>query len=224
FITRNGGSSWTKLYYSTNSNPSRIYMYNERIGFMMTNDNQTLKTTNGGNNWFQSIAEPYTDIHFVDSLTGWKANGFIKKTTDGGINWISQNLPNVIGGIYTLNRISKFSFTMRDTIWGTLGYVDFPNGQERGIIYKTTNSGINWGYQIPDTSIVIYQYDFNCFTNKLNGWAYSKYNNRGGIHTTVGGDSTIYTGINNNITFLSKEFLLYQNYPNPFNSITNVKV
>ena len=36
-------------------------------------------------------------IYFSDSLTGWKANGTIKKTTDGGLNWIAQATP--FGGI-----------------------------------------------------------------------------------------------------------------------------
>ena len=34
-------------------------------------------------------------------------------------------------------------------------HIDSDPGNYRGIIWKTTNGGINWGYQIPDTSIHI---------------------------------------------------------------------
>lgn len=227
FITTNGGASWTRLYYAISSNPSRIYMYNARIGFMMTNDNQTLKTTDGGNNWFQVLAsEGYTDIHFVDSLVGWKnniTNTQIKKTTNGGLNWYLQTLPPE-GGHFYLVRLRHFHCLNKDTIWGVGGEYQLYDYTKRGLIYKTTNGGINWGYQLPDTSLILLQeYQYVDFINKNYGWAYSTLPS--GVHTVVGGnDTTIYTNIKEKITDISTQFKLEQNYPNPFNQFTIINV
>ena len=80
FRTTNGGASWVRQYNNPNSQPEKIYMFNSRIGFIScTNTNYAfLKTTNGGNNWtFIPGVDRYFDIYFADSLTGWKANGFL---------------------------------------------------------------------------------------------------------------------------------------------------
>ncbi|MCX6163802.1 MAG: T9SS type A sorting domain-containing protein [Ignavibacteriae bacterium] len=166
------------------------------------------------------IAEPYTDIHFIDSLTGWKVNGDVKKTSDGGLNWQVQMLP--IGGIVTLINMNTFSIINRDTLWGVGGQAFIGALRRKGIIYKTTNGGNNWGYQLPDTNIIKNKvYYFSNFVNKFVGWSYLS---SAGIHTIVGGeDTTFYTGVNNNITSISTEFILYQNYPNPFNSVSSIK-
>ncbi|MCX6165924.1 MAG: T9SS type A sorting domain-containing protein, partial [Ignavibacteriae bacterium] len=205
-----------RQFYLFNSNPINIYMYNKNIGFMMTNDNQTLKTINGGDNWFQVIANHgFSDIYFSDSLTGWIARPY--KTTDGGITWIDHysNLPKIFQNVFY--QMSKFS---KDTIWG-VGGSEYYNGY-RAIVYRTTNGGTNWGYQRLDTSVHAFRYEFCNFVNKLNGWAY--YLTGSGIHTVVGGnDTTIFTGINNNGTIISNEFILYQNYPNPFNPVSSIK-
>jgi len=220
FKTTNGGINWTRLYYETGSNPERIYMYNERIGFMMTHNNLIMKTTNGGNNWFEVLAgQGYTDIHFVDSLVGWKAYGDIKKTTNGGLNWLIQKLPTS----NWISAMSKFSFVNRDTIWGVGGVIQWIIGTNhfRGIVYRTTNGGNNWGYQIPDTSVDSYYFQNINFFNKKNGWVYYSIN----FHTNTGGnDTTIYMGINNNNNTILTDFILGQNYPNPFNQSSIIDV
>jgi hypothetical protein len=88
----------------------------------------------------------------------------------------------------------------------------------------TTNGGINWGYQLPDTHYInILEYSKIHFFNTKHGWAYWALGK--GVHTTTGGDSTIYVGINNQNEILPEEYTLEQNYPNPFNqsSIINYK-
>jgi hypothetical protein len=89
-------------------------------------------------------------------------------------------------------------------------------------LYKTTNGGINWGYQIPaDTSIDSLTYRYIQFTDKNNGWAW-EYNS--GIHTvTGGGDTTFYTNINSISNGIVKNFELKQNYPNPYNNSTLIE-
>ena len=64
------------------------------------------------------------------------------------------------------------------------------------------------------------------FIDKNNGWAYINetpgFND--GVHTKVGGnDSTVYTGVNNNVSTIIIDYQLFQNYPNPFNATSNIK-
>ncbi|MBM4159249.1 MAG: hypothetical protein FJ216_10800 [Ignavibacteria bacterium] len=216
YRTTNGGNSWHYLYdFGPSYNPNKIYMYNKDIGFVcerINNPSFTLfKTTNGGINWTWLTDNNFLDMYFVDSLTGWKVRGPIKKTKDGGLNWVTQDFPQ---NPQLRNDMSDISVLSRDTLFGVNGYIWLSPYTARGIVYKTTNGGLNWGYQLPDTNINIFQYFNINFATKLHGWAYLFTN---GIHTTTGGsDTTIYTGIVNNYQTIN-DFILEQNYPNPFN-------
>ena len=75
----------------------------------------------------------------------------MKKTTDGGLSWVNQILPQ--GGIIITSQVLKFSKNSKDTIWGSGGDVFYGAGQFRGVLFKTTNGGNNWLFQVPDTSI-----------------------------------------------------------------------
>jgi photosystem II stability/assembly factor-like uncharacterized protein len=226
YRTTNGGLNWDHQFSGGNQNPNKVYMYNARIGFMSNSSASPniYKTTNSGENWSVNVSgENFTDMHFVDSLIGWKCTnsssqaGTLKQTTDGGLNWMIQNLPPE-SPPFSYSRMFKFTFVNKDTIWGIGGVYTFNNGQSRGVIYKTTNGGFNWSYQIPDTSINIYIYNSIQFVNKKNGWAYSP--SLGGVHTTTGGDTiTSIQPISNEIP---DAFELRQNFPNPFNPVTNI--
>lgn len=224
----NGGLSWNLQWNTGGSgNSSKVYFYNGRIGFISTGlyQQNLFKTTNSGLNWtLIPNADEFTDMYFVDSLKGYKAYGNFKKTTDGGFNWVQQTLPNVMGATYTEKGISKFS-VFNDTLYGVGGFAFFIGINRKSIVFKTTNGGNNWGYQIPDTNInTIYQYRLIKFLNSKTGWCYSFYLNQGGVHTTSGGDTTFYTGIYICQKHQASNYFLYQNYPNPFNSTTNIKV
>jgi photosystem II stability/assembly factor-like uncharacterized protein len=218
FRTTNGGLNWEKLTNGIfgSSYPDKIYFYNSRIGFA-SNSSLLFRTTNSGYNWSQVINNNgFNDIVFYDSLIGYKTYDSTRKTTDGGITWIAQKRPR----LNAWNSFYKFALINKDTIWGVGGAITTPNG-DRGIVYKTTNGGLNWGYQIPDTSINIYLYFNTDFYRIKNGWAYSP---NKGIHTISGGnDTTIYTNIKEQNTNISSEYLLYQNYPNPFNPVSSIK-
>lgn len=219
FRTTNGGQNWTQQYFSASGNPDHIYMYNGKIGFMSAS--LLYKTTNSGLNWNTVPGENgFLNMNFIDSLNGWKARGDIKKTTDGGLNWQAQTLPPV-GGIILISSIRSFSTLNKDSIWGVGSEAFFSPGKFRGLIYKTTNEGETWGYQLPDTSIQISKYHYIKFINILNGWSY---HTSSGVHTvTGGGDTTIYMGINLLTNKIPSGFKLYQNYPNPFNPITKIR-
>ncbi len=217
--TTNGGLNWIRLLSAGSQNPRKIYMFNARIGFVSNGlDNNFKKTTNGGVNWFDVPGGSFSDIKFADSLIGWKVRGNIQKTTDGGLNWETQMLPLVPGAFGY--EITKINVLNKDTLWASGASISYPSGY-RGVIHKTINGGSNWGYQIPDTSIHVFSYDFIKFTDRLKGWAYSSISSSGGVHTKTGGlDTTIYTDINSNSNEVVSSFKLHQNYPNPFNPAT----
>ncbi|MBK8552238.1 MAG: hypothetical protein IPL53_14715 [Ignavibacteria bacterium] len=125
------------------------------MGFATRSTNNYLRTSNGGETW-EIIIGPFiwfNDMVFIDSLTGYKSNGFMMKTIDGGLSWIQQSLPNDTN-FFNPDAV-RFS-KVKDTIWA-VGANIFAPGKEssfqtRGILYFTSNGGLNWGYQIPDTS------------------------------------------------------------------------
>lgn len=147
---------------------------------------------------------------------GWRLWDSIWKTTNGGINWISQTYPQPYG---SGGGIRKFSVINKDTIWGSYPHLIYPNTQMRGLLYRTTNGGNNWYYQIPDTTFRIGRYPSVQFINKYTGWA----GTNSMIHTTVGGDTTFLSSIHQISNKVPNEYKLYQNYPNPFNPVSSIR-
>jgi len=221
FRTTNGGASWQNQLDLGSQNPDHVYFYNGKIGFTGKYGGTYLrKTTNSGLSW--TVVESggfngFSDMYFIDSLTGYRAISTIKKTTDGGLSWVNQVLPQ--GGQIITSTINKICVLNRDTVWGVGGWVQYPNLQSRGLLYRTTNGGDTWKFQVPDTTINIVRYSHITFTNKLTGWAYSS---GSGIHTTNGGDTTFYLPIHQISTEVPNEYRLFNNYPNPFNPETNI--
>jgi photosystem II stability/assembly factor-like uncharacterized protein len=223
FRTTNGGTTWTQHQFAS-SQPRRIYFYNNLMGFSRRYGNEVWKSTNGGLNWYLIPGTTgFLNMEFLDSLHGYKAWPYMSYTSDAGETWIQQQLP--VGNFDEPRGIFDLSIIDEDTIWtdGDPYILSFANF--RGTIYKTTNGGLNWGYQLPDTNIRIYRYYYTQFADPNTGWAYGKLSN-GGVHTTTGGDSvTWYTwvGMNNNSEELPEGFVLHQNYPNPFNPETTIR-
>ena len=225
--TTNGGITIFPLTYSIGW--GNIYMYRvsvngNYIGWH-SNGVGTMKTTDGGVNWFivsSSIGIGCT--YFLNKDTGWTTcASSMYKTFDGGYNWTLQQLPS---GDYILDRIIKAFFVVnKNIIYGVGGNRYFPNHRVFGIIWKTTNGGLNWGYQQPDTiTVKIGGYRSIFFIDSLTGWiGNDDYGNKV-AYTNIGGGPIIYTKINNNFQTLTKNFELYQNYPNPFNQCTIINV
>jgi photosystem II stability/assembly factor-like uncharacterized protein len=84
--------------------------------------------------WTNQNPVPYGNdlwsTFFVDDNTGWivGSDGFIKKTTNAGVDWVQQNSS-------TTSTLKSVQFVDQNTGW-ICG--------ESGLILKTTNGGLNW--------------------------------------------------------------------------------
>ncbi|MFA5012498.1 MAG: T9SS type A sorting domain-containing protein [Ignavibacteria bacterium] len=220
--TTNAGVTWN--VQSTNTGFGKVFFLKNKVNGeyvgWSTNYSDLWKTTNSGVNWIQ-IQQSFgiSKLYFLDENIGYVSAGDkFKKTTNGGLNWNVYNLPNLN---YIVGKtIADFEFVNKDTIYGDNGIRFFDVGAKyRGIIWISTNGGVNWNFQQPDTSFGQIQFTGIDFANKDTGWSLG-YNI--GIRTNDGGGPIIITGINNQITTKPELFILEQNYPNPFNSSTRI--
>ncbi|MCX6159675.1 MAG: hypothetical protein NTY74_16965 [Ignavibacteriae bacterium] len=98
--------------------------------------NEILKTTNGGNNWFEQITGDISwenrCLSFLNSNTGWVGGGALDgklyKTTNGGDNWSVQVFPNS-------GRLGSMKFFDANNAW-IMG--------ETAFLARTTNGGSTW--------------------------------------------------------------------------------
>ena len=101
----NGGSSWTVVFHRLipfntvnifNSVWQMDFPGRGSIGYAIHGD-QVLKTTNRGQSWQVALLNANTemfDISFASALTGFAAGpNTLVKTTNGGANWSSINIP-----------------------------------------------------------------------------------------------------------------------------------
>ncbi len=171
--TTNGGVNWNTYTIShLNNQLTCFWFYSRNIGWAAEN-NFLNYTSNSGTNWSvisTSISNPRS-ICFRDIQTGWVCGdaGMIKKTTDGGYNWISQvsgtdvSLKSIAfadantgicagdwGMILSTTNGGANWMKFYDTYIGFYTNVKFKNNQtgfvtgNGGFIYRTTNSGFNW--------------------------------------------------------------------------------
>nr|MBP9097131.1 T9SS type A sorting domain-containing protein [Ignavibacteria bacterium] len=218
YRSTNGGMNWQMMFFNAFRNPSKIYMYNSRLGFMIYS-NKLYRTSNSGQSWDSVPGQRtfYHEIKMIDSLTGWKAAGNLTKTTDGGFTWQEQFVPFQSAS----SGASDFSIINKDTLWMAGGAIGTTWKDFRSVAFKTTNGGANWGYQILNSSINSYIPFHIMFVNANYGWTYIP--NNTGFHTKVGGnDTTIYVGVQQISIEVPENFKLYQNYPNPFNPVTKI--
>lgn len=215
--TTNGG--YTFQTQATNIGSGQIFFLKYKINGeyygWVSHYNSMYKTTNSGVNWFLvGPAGNLTQLNMLDTSTGWASNGSVNilKTTNGGLNWI--NLPMPTGNNILLSNINRFKIVNSNKIYGVGGNRWFGGSKISGIIWITTNSGLNWGFQQPDTSFPYVAYDAIDFIDSTKGWC----NN---LHTTDGGGQITKIKIENGI--IPKQYELKQNYPNPFNPSTAIE-
>lgn len=178
YKTTNGGDSWQLQYYGQNQFLEEIEFTNTDLGFCVGSGGTpplpwvslSLKTTDGGNSWEQSVVSPsyyngFYSVHFLNEFQGWFGGvGVLFKTSDGGENW--TELPFILNNTALL----KIQFLNSDIGWVK---TDF------GGLYKTIDGGVSWVEQAQSVTSFY-------FTSEQIGW-YAQSNNI--YNTTDGGKS-----------------------------------
>ncbi len=203
--TTDGGATWQVRISGIAAQTQRIFFLNYSTGFCGANFD-LYKTTNAGMNWTisSSFSQSLQSIFFLNQNTGWVGTGNqIQYTSNAGSNWVTQFLP-----AQGNNNLYDLFFFNNSTGYGGTGL---------NRIFKTTNGGQNWGYQI-DTG-GSYRISFIDSSLGWTCWLGAKI-----CKTTNGGGAIFYTGFTPQGTNIPSVFTLYQNYPNPFNPVTTVKV
>ncbi len=179
--TSDGGNSWSVQLQQVLL-LAAIQFLDNNIGYVVGSapPGIVLKTTNGGNNWFNISnlpSNPLWDVKFVNKDTGYvcsddEFDGGVFKTTNGGLNWQRQTSPVQLRPI-------KLFFINNDTGWA----LNRPNNS----IYKTTNGGINWFF----LSGISFGLEDLFFLNNDTGWVIRQQGANSIIKTTNGGTSWV---------------------------------
>jgi len=208
--TLNGGANWQiylggacRTFHFLNANTGWAVCI-RATDVVNTNARKFYMTTNAGANWimikrdsFGAFNYNHGYIRFLNGTTGYFNDGFLKKTTNSGYNWINCD---------SAYNIKSFYFVNPNTGWVT--------GRYNTQIRRTTNGGSNWTLQQSQNTNQLYSI---YMIDALTGYAVGA---NGTIVKTITGGVTSAEKIGNEIP---AEYELVQNYPNPFNSITIVK-
>lgn len=138
--TTDGGQNWNILCeLGQNYNPFiPIDFPNAQIGYTV-HDNNVLKSTNAGINWFQVFTPPnysnIVDVEFITNEIGFASGGnyfsggdAVFRTTNGGLNWVS---------------VLSIGYSYAEGLKFVNSATGFAMSEQH--LYKTTNQGINWG-------------------------------------------------------------------------------
>lgn len=167
-------SGWFIQHSNLNKELHKVFFVNSQTGWIIADSSKILKTTDGGNYWFQQYLPnyytPLAAVFFLDENTGWTGGGYyyfahfgqIFKTTNGGINWYLQTTNNTMAqDFYFLNNSTGFMSTDKSGDFGTGGSVS-----------KTTNGGLTW---IGSTSVYSYAFRVVKFKDNNTGWTVGNY-------------------------------------------------
>lgn len=148
--TTNGGNNWTLQNTGVIAYPiDDMFFINRRLGWAISNTyfyngTRILKTTNGGVNW-QLFIYPdsnivFNCIYFRDSLTGFMGayTGEIFKTSNAGGSWFSCGIDSGSCPFYLFPKLGV------DFLNAQTGYMCGGVFDRMGLIWKTTNAGLNW--------------------------------------------------------------------------------
>jgi len=141
--TTNGGTTWVKLDTSTIKSFSLFCVCKNIVyatGYNSKKENCLFKSTDGGEHWSiqNSNLKNIYSFYFLDENLGYAAmnlgndSSIILKTNDGGQTWMTLT-PKLLGSTTDITFINN-----------NIGYIignfsKFHNG----IMYKTTNGGVN---------------------------------------------------------------------------------
>ena len=124
-----GGQTWSQSVTGYYSDINALYFSSTSTG-LYSAYSKIAKTTDGGQTWNQVLNYGPNDFQFPSSAIGYAvgASGGIKKTSNGGDNWVSQTSG-------TTSKLNSVYFVDNNTGWAV---------GVNGTIVSTTNGGANW--------------------------------------------------------------------------------
>lgn len=147
--TTDGGDSWEVQNSTVQTFIMDILFVDENLGWALTLkdvfpfNSVVLKTTNGGDEWsaenFPDPSKLIRTIFFFDSLNGFVGGSYIAHTSDGGESW---NKAEVDSNMVSNFPVYKFNFLNRQFGYACGGRIDVA-----GVVWRTTNYGLNWSAQ-----------------------------------------------------------------------------
>ena len=149
YRTSDGGNRWQ----SNGPGGSCVYFIDSMTGFI-GNPSSIWKTTNGGDNWYQTNGSSgASKIFFINENIGWAIrNNIIYKTTNKGENWFNL--------FSAPSSITFYNIHFIDSLYGWTANLG-------GRPYKTTNSGASW---LQQTNLNIWESRDIYFRDSLNGF------------------------------------------------------
>jgi photosystem II stability/assembly factor-like uncharacterized protein len=147
--TTDGGNSWEVQNSTVQTFIMDIFFVDENLGWALTLkdafpfNSVILKTTNGGDEWtaenFPDSSKLIRTIFFFDSLNGFVGGSYIAQTSDGGNSWVEADIDsNMVSGF----PVYKFNFLNRQFGYACGGRIDVA-----GVVWRTTDYGLNWSAQ-----------------------------------------------------------------------------
>ena len=210
--TTDGGATWEHQQSGTYKGLNAVHFVDAQRGAAV--GEQEVYTIDGGRNWrladSSQPSEIVFQIAFADENRGFAVGNnmrFIKKTADGGRNWVVQQLPIKVRFIKffdALNGLANGSEGVVITVDGGETWTLRPNATEgsewidtnRGwrtnnllitnsqTIDYTTNGGVTWQSGATPAGTYLFTYGLH-FVDALNGWGVGTKENI--VRTTDGG-------------------------------------
>ena len=147
--TTNGGDSWIIQNSNVQTFITDIFFIDKNIGWAITENDEfpfnsiILRTANGGSDWsaenFPDSLKHLTTVFFFDSLNGFVGGSHITYTSNGGSSWVRAEIDS---SLYSSFPVYNFNFLNRQFGYACGGFTD-----QAGVIWQTTNSGLNWTAQ-----------------------------------------------------------------------------
>jgi photosystem II stability/assembly factor-like uncharacterized protein len=132
------GVHWSLVDENNSGNLVKVNFTDPQHGFILASNNYLYKTIDYGSTWnwypIQTASPAIWDLEFITSEKGFAvgsySRAYISRTTNGGINWTSDNI--FLGTAQSVYRIKFYNTTLGFAIGGS------------NVILKTSDGGDTW--------------------------------------------------------------------------------